>query len=994
MVRGFKFGSDSVSSCSNAVQAEVEEAPMEAPHLLTFGPFCLDATHRRLWRGQQPIALRPRSLAVLKYLVEHPGRLLTKAELRQQVWAGTHVTDIVLRVSIREIRAALDDSVATPHYVETVGQEGYRFLMGGESVTPPPLKTGPIVGRQREVAILEQWFQRAASGQPQLGFVSGEVGIGKTMVVNLFLARLAAGSVVRIARGQCVEHYGVGESYQPLLGALERFGHGPDGAPMIGVLRRYAPMWLAQLPGIMNEVELERLQRQVYGATPARMLRELGHALAVLAADTPLVLVLEDLHWSDSSTVDVLAYLGQQLEPARLLVLGTYRPVDAMLRAHPLRRTVQELCGRGQARELSLELLPAEDVAAYVAGRCGGPVAPALAAFVHQRTDGNALFMVNVVEHLVQQDLVVQREGQWTLRQGAGAAVAKVPEGVQQLLVRRIEELAPETRQVLEAASVVGEAFAAPAVAAGVQSAVEDVQAVCDALAAQHHFIEDTGVTVWPDGTRGGSYRFQHTLYQQVLYNELGNARRGQLHRRIGARLQAGYGVHAGEIAAQLAVHFERGGEIQPAVHYWQHVADTAARRNAHHEAIAALRTGLALLATLPEDPKRTQQELTLQLTLGDLVMAAKGMGAQEAGEAYTRAHVLCQQLGATPQRFGVLSGLTMFHATQGRLGLAQTFGQQLLDPALCQPDPVLVCEGHTAVGVVALYRGDLIAARTHFEQSLELSAAQPPSTPIFAGGLYPGIASLVWLLRALWVLGYADQAQQRSQDALALARHIKHAPSIAYVEYFTAMLCQYRREAAATHAHAKALMAFATAQGLMHRLEQGRILLGWALAMEGDAAGGVQQIQQGLAAHQDTGIKMGQPYYLALLAEALGRAAQPEAGLTVLAEALTLVATTEERWWEAELSRLTGALRLQLPIPDVPQAEACFQRALEVARRQQAKALELRAAMSLSRLWQRRGKREEARQVLAEVYGWFTEGFDTPDLQEAKALLEELSSQ
>jgi DNA-binding winged helix-turn-helix (wHTH) protein len=240
---------------------------MESPHHITFGPFRLDVTHGRLWRGEQPIALRPRSLAVLQYLVEHPGCLVTKAELRRQVWAGTHVTDTVLRVGIRDVRAALGDSATTPQFVETVGQEGYRFLGDDQSTTPPPLKTGPIVGRQREVAIPEQWFQRAASGHPQLGFVSGEVGMGKTTVVDLFLARLAAESGVRMARGQCVEHYGMGEAYLALLAALERLVQAPDGAGMIGLLRRYAPMWLAQLPGLVSEAELERLQRQVQGAT-------------------------------------------------------------------------------------------------------------------------------------------------------------------------------------------------------------------------------------------------------------------------------------------------------------------------------------------------------------------------------------------------------------------------------------------------------------------------------------------------------------------------------------------------------------------------------------------------------------------------------------------------------------------------------------------------------------------------------------------------------
>jgi predicted ATPase len=240
--------------------------------------------------------------------------------------------------------------------------------------------------------------------------------------------------------------------------------------------------------------------------------------------------------------------------------------------------------------------------------------------------------------------------------------------------------------------------------------------------------------------------------------------------------------------------------------------------------------------------------------------------------------------------------------------------------------------------------------------------------------------------------LGYADQAQQQCQEALALAQQLEHTPSLALVDYFAAMLAQYRRDAATTYARAEAAMAFATAQGLAHRVEQGRSLLGWALAMQGDAAAGVRQIRQGLAALRDMGIQLVRPYRLSLLAEACGQAGQPEAGLQVLAEALTLVAETEERWWEAELHRLKGALLLQLPNSDVSQAEACFQRALDVAHSQQAKSLELRAALSLSRLWQQQGMGAAARDLLLLLYGWFTEGFDTPDLQEAKALLAALS--
>jgi predicted ATPase len=381
------------------------------------------------------------------------------------------------------------------------------------------------VGRQGEVDALESWCQRAATGRRQLVFVSGEAGVGKTTVVDLFVARLAARSEVRSVRGMCVEQHGEGEPYLPLLEALGQLGRGPEGADVLAALRRYAPLWLGQLPGLLSETELARLQPRVHGATPARMLRELAEALEALTADRPLVVVLEDLHWSDRSTVEFLAYLGQRQAPARLLVLGTYRPVEVMLQAHSLRRTLQELYGRGQAVELRLEFLPTEDVAAYVAGRLGGPIVPALAAFVHVRTDGNALFMVNIVEHLVQQGLVVRRAGQWTLRDKSEGKLASLPEGVRQLLGRRLEALPPETQRVLEAASVVGETFAVAAVAAGVQGQVADVEALCEGLAAQHHVIDDTGLTMWPDGTSSGNYRFQHALYQQVLYERLGSAR-------------------------------------------------------------------------------------------------------------------------------------------------------------------------------------------------------------------------------------------------------------------------------------------------------------------------------------------------------------------------------------------------------------------------------------------------------------------------------------
>jgi predicted ATPase len=360
----------------------------------------------------------------------------------------------------------------------------------------------------------------------------------------------------------------------------------------------------------------------------------------------------------------------------------------------------------------------------------GGAVSARLAAVVYERTEGHALFLVNVVEHLVGQGVVVRRQGEWTLPDGAEATVASLPEGLRQLLVRRLEDLPPEERRILEAASVAGEHFTVAAVAAGAQCPVEEVEAACEGLAAQGRFLDDMGLEEWPDGTSSGRYRFAHALYRQVLYEGLGSVRRRQLHRRIGARLEAGYGAQAGEAAAQLAVHFERGGETDQAVDYWQQVGDNAARRHAYPEAIAALQKGLALLATLPEGPERTQHELALQLTLAELLSAVRGFTASEVGEAYTRAYALCQHVGETSWRFEVLWGLTLFHGVGAQLGPASRFSQELFDLAQRQHDSVLLQKGYYALGMDAFAQGNFGAARAHLEEGIRLCNAPPPSPP------------------------------------------------------------------------------------------------------------------------------------------------------------------------------------------------------------------------------------------------------------------------
>jgi predicted ATPase len=440
-----------------------------------------------------------------------------------------------------------------------------------------------------------------------------------------------------------------------------------------------------------------------------------------------------------------------------------------------------------------------------------------------------------------------------------------------------------------------------------------------------------------------------------------------------------------------LAHHYTEAGLHEQAVTYWQRAGQRAMQRSAHMEAISHVTRGLELLSLLPDPPKRSRQELDLQTTRGLALMATKGMAAAEVGTAYARARELCSQVGDTPQLFQVLMGLCAFHRQRGEFLTARELGEQCLALAQCEGEPMRLLEAHRALGIPLFYLGELVAARAHLEQEMALYDPQQHLSHASHYGVDPRVSCLSTVIWALWLLGYPDRALERCHDALTLAQELTHPYSLAYALQGAVRLHRFRREAQATQERAEALLTLSNDQGFAQWAAAGAMMRGWALAEQGSEAEGMVELRRGLATWQGIGIEAGQPYWLALLAEASSRRGQVEEGLRVMAEAFVLVNKNGERWWEAELHRLTGGLLLRQGGPDA-QAEACFRQALDIAGRQRAKSLELRAAMSLSRLWHQQGQRDEARELLASIYGWFTEGFDTADLREAKTLLGTLS--
>jgi predicted ATPase len=487
------------------------------------------------------------------------------------------------------------------------------------------------------------------------------------------------------------------------------------------------------------------------------------------------------------------------------------------------------------------------------------------------------------------------------------------------------------------------------------------------------------------------TYTFKHALVQDAAYASLLKSTRQHYHQRIAQVLEERFPETTVTQPELLAHHLTEAGLTAQSVAYWSKAAQRAVEGAATVEAIRHLDTGLKLLQALPDTPERTQQELGMQITRGRALKMSQGNAAPEVEQTYLRAWQLCQQLGETSQLFGVSQGLWACYLVRADYQRANALVEQYLHLAQGQLHAVHMLWVHDALGIVFFLRGQLRPAQAHLEQTVALDAPHLDSSRVSRfWHLTPRFHS-AWVL---WALGYPEQALQRSDEPFKLAQELLHPFSLVFALNQIARVHQFRQEGQLTRARAEASIRLATEQGFPQQFAGATFLRGWALTQQGQPAQGIAEMRQGLAAYRATGAETQLTYFLALLAEGYGRGGQREDGLTVLAEALVLVDKNDERFYEAELYRLKGELLLQQSLDNRAEAETCFAQAMAIAQHQEAKSLELRAATSLARLREQQGKREEARQVLAEVYNWFTEGFDTADLQNAKALLNALEEE
>ena len=972
--------------------------PVTGP--VTFGRFRLDAINERLWRGDEAVPLRPKVFAVLRHLVEHRGELVTKQQLLEAVWPSTFVGDAVLKDSIRQLREALGDDAAAPRYIETAHRRGYRFIgeISDASARSIPASRSPaavsLLGRTAELAKMHGWLERALRGERQLVFVTGEPGIGKTTLVNAAVEQAAASQRVRVARGQCLEQYGAGEAYLPVLDGFSRLARGPDGERIVALLRQHAPEWLIEFPALLSAGDRELLQRHVSGSTREHRLRKLADAIEAITAEDPLIFVLEDLHWSDPSTLDLVAYLARRRDPARLLLIGTYRPVDVILGEHALKRLKPELLAHGLCHELPLEYLSQGAIAQYLDVRFSRHQLPRsrLARLIHGRSEGNPLFMVNLVEYLVDEAVIAESEECWTLRRDPTSIEAGVPENVRQLIERQVERLSPDERRVLEGASVVGMECSSVAIAAGLDAQTAWVEECCERLVRRHQFLSPARLVELPDGTITARYTFSHMLYRDVPYNLLPPMRRAQIHRRIGERGEVIYGDRVGEIAAELAMHFEGGRDAARAVKYLLLAAENATRWSAHHEAAALTRRGLHALAALPDAPERAEPELKLRMILAVSLVVTKGFAAAEADEISRGAWQLCGAHPDSPDAFKVLRLMGLSHMFHAEIQVAHEIGERLMVLAGRLGDSTLLMEAHRALGGTCVESGKLKAAVEHFDRALgHYTSDRHPSYVLFTGH-DPKVVSECARARALWALGYPDRALEGVTSALALAQQLSHVQSVVSAAYYAAHLHLLRGEPALSQQHAQTAVELAEEHGLELWAAVARIHQAWAAVAQGNAEEGTIRLRRELAVYESTGARVWRPLFLGLFADALAKTKRLDEAFAAVNEGLTLARSTGEFYFEAELHRIKGELLMMQPNSEaIGEAEACFKEAIAIARCQEARSWELRIVTSVGRLLQTVGKRTEARALLSMACDSFTEGHETADFKAARILLTQL---
>ena len=861
------------------------------------------------------------------------------------------------------------------------------------SSRPAAAPQSQSVGREDELGRLHAAFAAAAAGAGAILTVSGDAGMGKTTIAEDFLAQIEVRNPdIWVARGRCSERLADTDAFVPILDSLDGLLRGGAADQVAGVMLSSAPAWYLQVAHLTGE-QAETLRKQVSGTSSERMRREFLAFFEQLSGGRPVVWFLDDLHWADPSTCDLLAYLGARVRNLRILILMTYRAAEIAAQRRPFFSLKIELERHGVSRDLPLAFLRVEDVERYLAMQFPTSRFPEeFPRAVHERTEGNPLFMTDLLRFLRERGILVEDGGSWRLDRPLDEVRRLIPTGIDNMIRLKVEQFSEEDRRILLCGTVQGIQFDSAVAARVLSRDPAEVEERLQELDVAHHFVRAEGEQEFPNHTFSVRYRFVHVFYQHVLYASLAPSRRAAHSLAIARAMVECYGGDTSSAtAADLALLFEAGRDYANASQYFLHAARNAARVFAYPECGALCERGLRALASLPESGERDAHELKLSLTLGMAWMVTRGYAAPEVEATHRRSRELCLKLKDYRRLMGVLWGLHTCDVNGGALPRSLEVAREMRRLAEASADPIAVVESLHALGTTLAFMGRLREAREALEQ---IFAAYPVERHRLHGSLYamdPCVTSLSMLARLLAFLGHLDQAAAKAAVSVDLANRLVHPPSLAYAIFWVGWVHHARGEYEESCRHLEAAMSLSREHALPLILEWGRIVRGSALAKRGRVAEGISEIRKSIGRQDAMRSQLERPYCLTLLAEALAGAGAGDEARALCDQALEIGRRTEDRCYEAETHRIRGESLLCLGgDARLSEAESELERALGLAREQQCRLLELRAAVSSCRLRCRLGDAAGGRRVLAETAGWFTEGSHSPAVSSALDLLRE----
>jgi DNA-binding winged helix-turn-helix (wHTH) protein/tetratricopeptide (TPR) repeat protein len=960
------------------------------PLRVRFDAFELDEANARLTRDGQPIALPPKAFAVLCTLARRQGQLVTKNALLDAVWGHQHVSESLLKNIISSVRAALSDDAKAPRYIETASRFGYRFIAitastavasppaaaQGSPVVPRPTSGASIVGREAALAKMRETWQKALAGQRQLLWIAGEAGVGKTTLIESFVSEMPPRTA---AFGRCVEHFGTGEPYLPVLEVLKEICRlEPE---LTRLMRTIAPTWLIQMPWFVSEAERVALHRELAGAHPDRMLREIRELMDHFSATRPICFILEDMHWSDLGTLRMMEHFARRPRAVPILWIASFRLAQIIAENHPLRGLRQELRVQKLCEEIVLDPFSEAEVDTYLRNRL--PKARFPSSFVrrlHGHTDGLPLFVVSVADTLAEQaekdPVALER---W---QADPNGPLPVPESLAGVIEKQAAGLPPEVQAMLEAASVCGTEFRAGIVANMIEREPQWVRERCDDLVRRQIWVRQVSIVELPDGEFDSRYAFLHALYQHVLYERLAMSQRVQHHRRAARALSSGRVIGESLAPAELASHYERGHAIPAALRAYAEAAGLALAHFAPRDSAYLAAHGLSLLNRCPEGEERMELELALMGHSGLAASQLHGVASDEARAAFARVQALCDQLPQTPARALTLTGLGWIFYVRGEFDQALALATRLEEIATLHEHATLFVLTCNLRGVALSNTGRLTAACEWLERGIE-KCTELPEEARAALLLDPEVSMRFNAGFPLVNLGFPGRARRHMQLGQQRAERLGEPMSVMLAHWTSGMAEARLNNLPEVARHAAGLAKVVESAMLPQALGPSLWLRGLAEARGGDPRTGHEHIMKGYESHARLGMYCGCAEVLGYATEALFLAEDWSAARKRVEEGLSLANRIDDRIAIPDLFLLQA--RIELAAKDVASARRAMLAGLQEARTQEARWYELTALLALAEL---EDSGPDDLTALETAHRQMTEGLDTQLYRRAGELL------